>query len=104
MDAGSWERAKEILAEALEIPLSEREVFVRERSGGDQTLSDEVLSLLAHYDPSSDFLEESPHLNDPDELADLVPGTRIGPYTIVDRIGPGGMGQVFLARDQDLRR
>jgi len=104
MDAGSWERAKEILAEALEIPLSEREVFVRERSGGDRTLSDEVLSLLAHYDPSSDFLEESPHLNDPDELADLVPGTRIGPYTIVDRIGRGGMGQVFLARDQDLRR
>jgi serine/threonine protein kinase/tetratricopeptide (TPR) repeat protein len=104
MDAGSWERAKEILAEALEIPLGEREVFVRERSGGDGALSDEVLALLAQYDPASDFLEGSPSLGEPDELADLLPGTRVGPYTIVDRIGRGGMGQVFLARDQDLHR
>ena len=39
-----------------------------------------------------------------DELADLQPGTRVGPYVIVDRIGRGGMGQVFLGSDPRLQR
>jgi eukaryotic-like serine/threonine-protein kinase len=70
MDAGSWKRAKEILAEALEIPLGEREAFVRERSGGDQALGDEVLELLAHYDPASNFLERAPRRSRPSVVPD----------------------------------
>ncbi len=34
----------------------------------------------------------------------LQPGSRIGPYEIADRIGEGGMGQVFRARDTKLDR
>jgi serine/threonine protein kinase len=29
----------------------------------------------------------------------LSSGTRLGPYEIVSRIGAGGMGEVFRARD-----
>ena len=35
---------------------------------------------------------------------DLKPGRRLGPYEIVSRIGAGGMGEVFRARDTRLER
>jgi serine/threonine protein kinase len=39
-----------------------------------------------------------------ERLGDLTPGTTVGPYVILDRLGRGGMGQVFLANDARLRR
>ena len=34
----------------------------------------------------------------------LAPGTRIGPYEVIDVIGAGGMGEVYLAHDAKLQR
>jgi serine/threonine protein kinase len=39
-----------------------------------------------------------------DDEASLPPGAEVGRYTIIDRIGHGGMGDVYLARDPKLRR
>jgi serine/threonine protein kinase/Tol biopolymer transport system component len=38
------------------------------------------------------------------EVAPLTPGTQVGDYVIVERIGKGGMGEVFAADDGKLRR
>lgn len=35
---------------------------------------------------------------------ELSAGSRLGPYEIVSRIGAGGMGEVFKARDTRLDR
>jgi predicted ATPase/serine/threonine protein kinase len=44
-------------------------------------------------------------LEDPQKSSDLMaPGTKLGPYEIVDPLGAGGMGEVYRARDTRLER
>ena len=103
-DPAAWEMAKEVITDALKRPADERAAFVRERCP-DPVLRDEIDKMLRAYDEDPGFLETPPHLEgERDELADLEPGTRVGPYVIVDRLGRGGMGQVFLSNDPRLHR
>jgi serine/threonine protein kinase len=83
MDTRSWERAKQIIAEALTLPPRDRDVFVRARSGGDGTLCAEMLALLAQHDPAWDFLEARAPREEPDLLADLSPATRVSDTSTV---------------------
>jgi len=100
-DPVSWERAKVILSDALNVPAPDREALVRARCAGDPVLCAQILGLLDLDDPDATrACEPGPA----DEFADLQPGTTIGGYVIVDRLGRGGMGQVFLGRDRDLHR
>jgi hypothetical protein len=118
MDSNSWERVKEILTAALKLEASERQAFVREQCRDNPALANGVLELLANDRRTADDPFERPpqlqgadlglvHTTDSEQVDlfdDLTTGARIGDYTIIDRIGEGGMGQVFLARDPGLRR
>ena len=95
--------AETIFLQALEIDSeSEREAFVRERCE-DSGIRQEVKELLlANADMNSDFLREptaaGSGLRDR-EFSEMV-GSVIGPYKLLQQIGEGGMGAVFMAEQK----
>jgi Protein kinase domain len=112
MDAEVWRQAKDVLAEALQCPRSEREALVVERCG-DSRLRREVQAYLHEYD--EEFLEtvltvsntfDSVTPSEIDEAApDIDPGVQINRrYVVIERLGVGGMGRVYLGNDTSLHR
>jgi len=108
VDANSWREAKALLAEALTRPPDQRDAFLVERCA-DPAVRREVESFLHEYD--TNFLESALTASTvPDgtqearEPIDLPPGTHVGPYVVLEQLGIGGMGQVFLANDTRLHR
>jgi serine/threonine protein kinase len=100
-DPTSWQRAKDIISQALRRTPADREPFVRERCSDAPALCADILALLEQYDSDAPAREQAVHH---DTLDDLQPGATIGGYVVVDRLGRGGMGQVFRGRDRDLHR
>jgi eukaryotic-like serine/threonine-protein kinase len=93
----------EILGEAVERAPSEREAWLAFACAGDADLQGEVARLLAHQKTATDFMEESPLgglIHQSREDASIV-GRHVGPYRVVEEIGRGGMGAVYLARRAD---
>jgi serine/threonine protein kinase len=83
----------------------EREAFLTRACGNDAELLREVEALLAQ-DSAAGPMEQPVMEMAATLLADLAwpPGTLVGPYRIVSRIGQGGMGEVFKASDTRLGR
>jgi serine/threonine protein kinase len=101
--ANLWRRAKEVLADALLIPVAERSAFVELTCKDDLELKSEVMSLLSHAEHSTDFIEATPSLPQDDDLAITKKhvGTRVGAYILGAEIGRGGMGLVYAASRAD---
>ncbi len=87
---------KQIFAEATERSPAERRAFIDDRCEGDSALRAEVRGLLAAHEAAHEFLDP-PRRRDA-EVDDRRPGDTIGPYEIIERLGAGGMGTVYLCR------
>jgi serine/threonine protein kinase/tetratricopeptide (TPR) repeat protein len=100
------EQAKAIFVELIgNVPQEEWEDRLVEASGGDQDLLIRVRALLrAHAEPGS-FLEEPAVANQPaaTELRPITEqaGTQVGPYKLLQEIGEGGMGVVYMAQQTE---
>jgi len=103
-DPARWQRVKDLLARALEMPPDERTGFLEQACGADRCLRAEVESLLAFSQDAEERLHSLPQ----DWIADAVRapgrnwvGRRLGAWCIVARIGGGGMGEVYRAERVD---
>ncbi len=101
MNPERWRRIEELYNAAQEREPEERGAFLAGACRGDDELKREIERLLAKDSggkildsPVAQLLASRP----------LSPGDKLGPYEIVSRIGAGGMGAVFKARDPRVGR
>jgi eukaryotic-like serine/threonine-protein kinase len=95
--------AETIMDEALQLPQgTEREAYLDQACGSDESLRQRVVDLLTAHAEAGDFFEASSmDLGNVTSLAEVPVsedfGAVIDRYKLLEKIGEGGMGVVYMA-------
>jgi len=96
--ADRWDQIQDLYHRALARNKADRPGFLREACLGDESLCQEVESLLKYHSDAQQAMEQ------PAASALLIESQQIGSYKILSMLGAGGMGEVYRARDSKLKR
>ncbi len=105
-----WERVQRLFHEVVDLDPEARAARLAEASGEDSALREEVEQLLEAYVHASAFLRDlRPLPSLPPQAPEasgsgLRTGHRIARYEVRERLGGGGMGEVYRAYDTKLGR
>ena len=93
-------RARDVFVAAVKLDPDRRDAYLAEACGGDDALRGRVRELLAAHDAAGNFLvcpalgATAPFVGDAEAA---LPGATVGPYKLLELIGEGGFGIVYLA-------
>jgi len=109
-----WQQISRIFKSAISLDGEARAAYVRDQCGPDESLRSEVEKLIeSHQQASAENFIGGRAADDGvvlviDEVEEHPPrlnkGQQLGSYVIIDKLGAGGMGEVYLAKDSRLER
>jgi tetratricopeptide (TPR) repeat protein len=97
LSASQLARVDALLDQLLDLPVEARKAVLDRQCPDDSAVHAEVRSLLSAAKAVGGFLSAPAMLASEPLLEDIPPGTRIGAWRIIRRIGRGGMGVVYEA-------
>jgi serine/threonine protein kinase len=101
-DAASTDRQEALFNGALQLPEAQRAEYLKQAAGGDQALCERVTALLQAHGQSGAFLKETKTIViSPSPSPTEKAGDRIGRYKLLQIIGEGGCGVVYMAEQQE---
>src|SRR6266536_2048897 len=101
---GKSGRDIEVFTEAVQLPIAERAPFLDRACAGDEDLRRRIEALLRSNDRAGAFLEKPPEVVDDGRIKAAggeKPGDRVGRYKLLQQIGEGGYGVVFMAEQEE---
>ena len=99
MDPVKWQNIKNVMSAVLDLPAGERADFLARET--ESEIRTAVEKLLAAHEEAGAFIDKPLLIEQglaEDDTQDSLIGARIENYTILERIGAGGMGAVYLAK------
>lgn len=110
-----WQQVSQIFEAAMALEPEARASYVKAHCGADESLRREVESLIQSHQKAEDesFIEEhaveraAPFLASDEGVVEgfrLEEGQEVGRYRVIKKIGAGGMGEIYMAKDMQLDR